>query len=90
VIGATINWGIGRYLYHFKDHKRFPFNENDINKATALYSKYGVWTLLLAWAPIIGDPLTLIAGMFRIGPWIFLALVTIGKGGRYALILMIP
>jgi membrane protein YqaA with SNARE-associated domain len=42
-----------------------------------------VWTLLLAWTPILGDPLTLVAGIFRTSLWVFVPLVTIGKAARY-------
>lgn len=35
-------------------------------KAIYYSRKYGVWSLLLSWAPFIGDPLTIAAGIFRI------------------------
>ncbi len=89
VLGSVINWLLGRYLIHFQDKKWFPIKGRMMNKATAMYQKYGVWTLLLAWTPFIGDPLTLVAGIFRTNIWIFLILVTIGKAGRYALLLTI-
>lgn len=89
VLGSLVNWLLGRYIVHFKDRKWFPFKENSIQKASNIYQKYGVWTLLLAWLPFIGDPLTLIAGIMRTNIWLFLLLVTIGKAGRYAALLAI-
>lgn len=89
VSGSVINWLLGRYLIHFQDSKWFPVKVNAVNKATGLYNKYGVWTLLLAWTPFIGDPLTLAAGMFKTNIWLFLLLVTIGKAGRYAVLLLL-
>ena len=50
------------------------------------FNRYGKWSLLLAWVPIIGDPLTLFAGMLKVNFGLFLLLVTIGKFGRYWLI----
>ena len=44
--------------------------------------------LLLAWTPVIGDPLTLVAGIFRTSLWVFLPLVTIGKAIRYLAIVI--
>lgn len=88
VLGSLINWLLGRYLIHFQDRKWFPVKGSLFNKAIAMYQKYGVWTLLLAWTPLIGDPLTLAAGIFRTNIWLFLLLVTIGKAGRYALLLI--
>lgn len=83
VLGALVNWLLGRYLIHYRDRKWFPFKEKAIGRATRYYQKWGVWTLLFAWLPIIGDPLTFIAGIFRTNIWLFLVLVTIGKLGRY-------
>ena len=75
VLGSVIKW--------------FPIKGRMLDKATKFYQKYGVWTLLLAWTPFIGDPLTLVAGIFRTNIWLFLLLVTISKAGRYALLLAI-
>lgn len=89
VLGAVVNWLLGRYLIHFQDRRWFPIKEKMINKATAFYQKWGVWSLLLAWMPFIGDPLTLVAGIFRTNIWLFLILVTIGKAGRYIAVVFI-
>ena len=83
VLGSLINYFIGKYLMHYKKKKWFPVNDKMINKATDFYRKYGFWSLLLAWTPFLGDPLTVIAGIFRTNIYLFLALVTIGKAGRY-------
>ena len=89
VLGAVVNWVIGRYLVHFQDRRWFPIKEKMLNKATGFYQKWGVWTLLLAWMPFIGDPFTLVAGIFRTNIWLFLLLVTIGKAARYIAIVSI-
>lgn len=84
VLGAMVNWWLGRYLIHFHDRPWFPIKKHLLDKASSFYQRYGVWTLLLAWAPFIGDPLTLVAGIFRTNFLLFTLLVTIGKAGRYA------
>lgn len=89
VLGALINWFIGYYFIKFKDKKWFPIKEGKIKKYSNLYQKYGVWSLLFAWIPIIGDPLTVIAGIFKTNIWLFLLLVTIGKAARYSFIILI-
>jgi membrane protein YqaA with SNARE-associated domain len=83
VLGSCVNWLIGRYALHFKDRKWFPVSEAKLAKASHSYKRFGVWTLLFAWVPIIGDPLTLVAGIMRTPALIFVALVTIGKAARY-------
>ena len=87
VLGSVINWILGRYCVRFKDKRWFPIKDSTFSKAVTFYNKRGFWVLLLAWVPIIGDPLTLVAGFLRTNFWIFLLLVTIGKFARYASIL---
>lgn len=82
-LGAVVNWFLGRGLLHFKNRRWFYFNDNQINKAQRWFQRYGVWSLLLAWLPIGGDALTLIAGIFKVRLLPFLLLVGIGKCLRY-------
>ncbi|BAI76635.1 membrane protein (plasmid) [Azospirillum sp. B510] len=90
VAGSTINWALGRYLMRFRDRRWFPASPRLVERATGWYRRFGIWSLLLAWVPVIGDPLTLVAGILRVDLRLFLLLVTIGKPGRYAaLIIMI-
>lgn len=89
VLGALINWGLGRYLLHWTDHKWFPFTRAQIDKASERFNRYGVWTLLFSFLPIVGDPLTFAAGMLRVGIWPFLILVSIGKTARYVLVVWV-
>lgn len=86
-LGAVVNWFLGRYLLHYQDRKWFPFKGATLARSQRWFQRYGVWSLLMAWAPIGGDALTFIAGMMRIKLWLFIILVTIGKGLRYAVVL---
>lgn len=88
VLGSALNWLCGRWLIGFQDRRWFPVKPAMIERASAWYRKWGVWSLLLAWLPVVGDPLTLVAGIFRENFLIFLALVTVGKAGRYAVLLL--
>ncbi len=87
VLGSVLNWVLGRFCLRWRGRRWFPVKPPALEKATGWYNRYGVWTLLLAWLPIVGDPLTLAAGILRVPFWMFLILVTIGKAGRYALLL---
>jgi len=84
VLGSTINWVLGRYLLHFRDRRWFPVTPAMLDRATGWYGRWGVWSLLLAWMPVVGDPLTLVAGILRVDLRLFLPLVTLGKAARYA------
>jgi membrane protein YqaA with SNARE-associated domain len=87
VLGALVNWALGRHLLHWQDRKWFPFKANQLQRADVWFQRYGVWTLLMAWMPVVGDPLTFVAGFLRVNVWLFLILVTIGKAGRYIAVL---
>ena len=82
-LGAVVNWVLGLYLLHFQDRRWFYFSRDQIDRAQRWYRRYGFWTLLLAWMPVGGDALTLIAGIMRVRLWLFLLLVGSGKGLRY-------
>ena len=86
VLGACINWLLGRYLAYFQNRKWFPVKEAQLARAAYTYQRFGVWTLLFAWVPFVGDPLTIIAGLMRTNILLFAVLVTIGKAGRYVAI----
>ena len=86
ILGSVFNWICGYYAAYFIQKKWFPINQNQINKATNFFLKYGKWSLLLAWAPFIGDPLTFVAGTLRYSFLPFLLLVSVGKIGRYLVI----
>jgi membrane protein YqaA with SNARE-associated domain len=87
VLGALVNWGLGRYALHWQDRKWFPFKADQLERAKNWFARYGVWSLIMAWVPVVGDPLTFAAGFLRVNVWLFLILVTIGKAGRYAVVL---
>lgn len=82
-LGAVVNWILGRYLLHFRSRRWFYFSEKQIEKAQRWFQRYGFWTLLLAWMPVGGDALTLIAGIMKIRLSVFLLLVGTGKALRY-------
>lgn len=83
VLGSVVNWVCGRFLVGFQDRWWFPVSRARYAQAAGWFERYGLWSLLFAWAPIVGDPLTVIAGALRTPLPRFLILVTIGKFGRY-------
>ncbi|MEQ3624196.1 MAG: YqaA family protein [Celeribacter sp.] len=83
VLGSTVNWICGRFLRQFQDRRWFPVKAGQLARAEAQYHRYGRWSLLLSWAPFIGDPLTVVAGVLREPLPSFLIIVTIAKGARY-------
>ena len=83
ILGSVFNWLLGFYLFKYINKKWFPFSQNQIDVASNRFNRFGIWSLLFSWVPIIGDPLTLIAGILRVNFLLFLILVTIGKTSRY-------
>lgn len=83
VLGSWVNWLFGRSIEHYRERRWFPVSPTRLQQAQDWYARYGRWTLLLSWLPVIGDPLTLVAGVMRERLWIFLSIVSLAKGGRY-------
>ena len=86
ILGSVFNWVLGFYFIKLQNKKWFPFNQEQILKSSQWFEKYGKWSLLFAWVPIIGDPVTFVAGTMKTKFFIFLVLVAIGKISRYLFI----
>jgi len=86
ILGAVINWFLGRGIERFRDRAWFPVKPPALDRAAAWYHRYGRWSLLASWVPIIGDPLTVIAGVLREPLWSFALLVGIAKVTRYVVL----
>ncbi len=86
-LGSVVNWLLGRFLYDSRESRWMPVKAEHLEKASAIFNRWGVWSLLLAWTPFVGDPLTFLAGVLRVPFAVFLILVAISKTGRYAVLL---
>ncbi|MEJ1117369.1 YqaA family protein [Phyllobacterium sp. CCNWLW109] len=87
ILGSAINWLLGAGIERFRNRYWFPVSGKSLDRAAGWYSRYGKWTLLLSWMPIVGDPLTVVAGVLREPFWSFLLLVAVAKIGRYLAVL---
>ncbi len=88
-LGSAVNWVLGRFLTRFEERSWFPFKPASLHRAQVWFQKYGVWSLLLAWLPVVGDALTFVAGVMKVRIEVFLILTTIGKGARYAILYLL-
>ncbi len=86
ILGSIVNWYLGRGVEHYRDRRWFPLTPEKLGKAQGWYARYGRWSLLASWVPIIGDPLTVVAGVMREPLASFIAIVAIAKIGRYAVL----
>lgn len=86
VLGSVVNWGIGRFLLQFRDRRWFPVTPQGYARMERWFGRWGVWSLLFAWLPVVGDPLTVVAGALRVNLGLFVGLVTLGKLGRYGVL----
>ena len=86
ILGSVINWVLGFYFIKLQNKKWFPFKEKQILKSALWFEKYGKWSLLFVWVPIIGDPLTFVAGTMKTKILTFIILVSFGKIARYLFI----
>ena len=86
VMGACVNWWLGQRIATYRDRRWFPVSAAALDSARNRFARIGVWSLLLSWVPIIGDPITLAAGVLGVRFRVFLPLVFVGKAARYAII----
>ena len=86
VLGSLANYGIGFLGSVFLIQTVLRISAEDFSRAKRRYHKYGLFSLLFAWVPIIGDPLTVVAGALKINLVIFMILVTTGKLIRYIMV----
>jgi len=85
-LGSCTTYLIGSSGSEFLTQKVFGISKKSQEKADRFYQKYGKWSLLLSWLPIIGDPLCLVGGIQRLNFRIFSLLVILGKFGRYGVV----
>ena len=86
VLGALLNYAIGLRGGTLLLKKVFKIPQDTLERSQRTFKKYGVYSLLFAWVPVIGDPLTMVAGTLKVNISLFLLLVTAGKLIRYIII----
>jgi len=86
VLGSLANYALGYWVSLELVKKWLKISDSQFVQAEQRFVKYGIFSLCFAWVPIIGDPLTLIAGVLRIRLLWFVILVTIGKLMRYLVV----
>ena len=83
-MGAVTTWGVGRWGSEVFLARLLRLSVSDRERARVIFARYGTWSLLLAWAPVIGDPLCAVAGLFGLPLSRFILPVLAGKLARYA------
>ncbi len=81
-LGSCVTYAFGRAIERLKDRPWFPLPPEKMARAEAFWARWGLWSLLMSWAPG-GDVLVALAGVMRVPVWRFLALVALAKTGRY-------
>jgi membrane protein YqaA with SNARE-associated domain len=83
-LGACTTYAVGLWGSRLLIDKVLRLDRKKVDQAMGLYDRYGAWSLLFSWLPIIGDPLCLAAGLLKLHFPRFAGLVVVGKMGRYA------
>lgn len=86
-LGSCINWYLGLKLLKFQHKRWFPVSAAALSRAQQQFQRFGSWSLLFAWLPVVGDPLTLVAGVLKVRFKVFVLLVLVGKAARYAILI---
>ncbi|RWB96379.1 MAG: DedA family protein [Mesorhizobium sp.] len=86
-LGSVVNWVLGRGIDTLQSRRWFPVTPAQYEQAGRTFRRYGVWTLLFAWLPVVGDAFTIFAGAARVRLGLFVVLVALGKAARYAAVI---
>jgi membrane protein YqaA with SNARE-associated domain len=81
-LGSCVTYGLGRMLSDQRDHRWFPVKPDRMARAEGWWCRWGLWLLLLSWAPF-GDMIVAMSGVLRVPFPLFLLLVAVAKTGRY-------
>jgi membrane protein YqaA with SNARE-associated domain len=85
-LGSVVNWFLGRGVESLKDRQWFPVRPVKLARAQSWYQRYGKWSLLGSWLPVVGDAITVVAGIMREPLPVFVLLVGLAKTVRYAVL----
>ncbi|MDQ6976474.1 MAG: YqaA family protein [Mariprofundaceae bacterium] len=92
VMGSTITYAMGYYGKKTMQASRYRMpaclqvSPKRQQQAEVYFQRFGGIALLFAWLPVVGDPLCFVAGLLRFHWCWFVALVLLGKLGRYSAI----
>jgi len=84
-LGSIVNYFLGLKGVDFLISKKYT-KEKQLKDARKIFKKYGAFSLLLSWVPIIGDPITFIAGVLKYDIKKFILIVFLAKGARYVVV----
>ena len=87
-LGSMLNYVLGRKGERYLE-KKGKVSVEKMKQARGFFKRYGAWSLLLSWVPIVGDPLTFVAGVLRYDFKCFSLIVFFAKGLRYAVVIFL-
>lgn len=87
-LGAFVNYWVGARAEQFRDHRWFPMTPEKLDRATVWFARWGKWSLLLSWMPLV-ELTTVVAGTLRTPLWQFALLVGVAKTARYVALAVI-
>jgi membrane protein YqaA with SNARE-associated domain len=87
ILGSVLNYWLGWVALRYQHRKWFPVSPAMLDKSQGWFARWGQGAVLLAWVPVIGDPITVAAGVMRMNFIRFLILVSLSKISRYVIIL---
>lgn len=88
-LGSVITYFMGRLIPYEKALRKLKIKEERINQSGNFINKYGVWTALFSWVPLIGDALVFLLGANKVNFLKTILLVFIGKAIRFGIVILL-
>lgn len=85
--GSMFNYGIGRLGKESWRERLMPKDACKRARQEEWMRRYGAWTGVLCFIPILGSALAVMMGYMRLNPWVSLFAIFVGKAVRYAILI---
>ena len=84
-LGGVTTYFIGRLGRWEWIEKHFKVKAETLQKYKRYIDRYGVWTALVSWVPVIGDVIALALGFYKAPATVTHILLLVGKFARFAI-----
>ena len=87
ILAIVLNYYLGYFLY--EQTKTKLLSSKTGKKAFSFGHRYGYFALLFSWLPIVGDPITLVAGLIRMHFFWFVVIAGSLRVLRYYMVVIL-
>ncbi len=88
-LGALTNYFVGQKGSEFVFSRYISIDEKNLNRAEGFFGRWGSFVLLFSWLPLLGDAITVVAGVLHLDLRVFTIWVLIGRLARQIIVVLL-